>query len=153
MARRTVQAGPRPVQGGCGDGWTPRIAGIAGTVTWRRLKDIVAAAILAADPPKATDDCRTGGGGGGGVPGPGVQHGYQTMIINAAAGDVNALDEASTLIARALKILGDTRGPASSGGPPRSGSSPTRRAALDLLARAEQVRQAQLRGRRRPPGR
>ena len=42
-----------------------RIAGIAGGLSWGRLRKIVDAEILAADPPKAMDDAdgrRRGGG-------------------------------------------------------------------------------------------
>ena len=73
---------------------------------------------------------------------PETQHGYQTMIINAAAGDVKALNDALNLIARALKILGDTRAHEQRLAA-AAGIIADPQAALDLIARAEQVRQAQ----------
>jgi hypothetical protein len=64
------------------------------------------------------------------------------MIINATAGDVKALNDALNLIARALKILGDTRTPEQRQAA-AAGIIADPQAALDLIARAEQVRQAQ----------
>jgi hypothetical protein len=112
------------------------------------LKDIVAAAILAADPPKAMDDAEQAAAGAGVFLEPETVHGYQTLIINAAAGDVKALHDSLNLIARAMKILGDPRTHEQRQAA-AAGIIADPQTALDLIARAEQVRQAQRESRRR----
>ena len=111
-------------------------------MTWRRLKDIVAAAILAADPGKAADDATEAAAGVGVFPDPESKDGYQGIFIRANAGDVQAFDAAIELIARALKTIGDTR-PVQQRRASATGILADPRAAQDLIAEAERVRQAQ----------
>ena len=119
-----------------------RIAGIAGTMTWRRLKEIVKAAMLAADPAKATDDAEQAAEKAGVFLEPETQDGYQTIIFNAFAGDARALEEAVQLIARALQTLGDTRSERQRRAA-AAGYLANPQAALDLIAQAKAVREAQ----------
>jgi hypothetical protein len=117
-----------------------RIAGITATVTWRRLKDIVAAAILAADPPKAVDDAEQAAARAGVFLDPETTHGFQTMVINANAGDLVDLDKALDVIAGALEVFGDARS-LQQRRATAAGIIADPQAALDLVAQAEQVRQ------------
>ena len=64
------------------------------------------------------------------------------MIINALAGDVQALDELIEKLSRALKILGDTRDPQQRRAT-AAGIVAHPQAALDLLDQAETIRQTQ----------
>ena len=119
-----------------------RIGRLAGSLTWRRLKDIVAAAVLAADPPKAHDDAERAAAAAGVFLDPEPVCGYQTMIINARAGDVQALNKLIGLLSRGMKILGH-EGTPDQRRAEAAGVIADPQAALDLLAKAEQVRQAQ----------
>ena len=113
------------------------------TLTWGRLRKVVDAAILEADPPKAMDDAEQAASQSGARVVDDLTHGYQTMIINAAAGDIKALNDILNELSRALNILGDTR-PRQQRRASAAGILAHPQAALDLLARAEQVRKAQL---------
>ena len=73
---------------------------------------------------------------------PEPKDGYQGLFINARAGDVQALNEAIELIADALKTLGHP-GTANQRRAEAAGIIADPQAALDLIARAEAVRQAQ----------
>ncbi len=108
IARRTVEQA-RSLSLDAAAEVDARIAGIAGTLTRGRLSRIVTAAMLAADPPKALSDAEQAAAAVGVRVDPEIRHGFQTIIIEATAGDVAYFDAAVDLIARALKILGDTR--------------------------------------------
>ncbi len=108
IARRTVEQA-RSLSADAAAEVDTRIAGIAGAVTTRRLSRIVTAAMLAADPPKAMSDAERAAAAAGVRVDPVVRHGFQTVIIEATAGDVAYFHAAIELIARALTILGDTR--------------------------------------------
>ena len=142
LARRIVQEARPLVEGGCGGKVDARIADLAGGLTWRRLKTIVAAAILAADPAKAADDAQEAASGVGVFPDPESKDGYQGIFIKARAGDVTAFDAAVELIARALKTIGDTR-PVQQRRASAVGILADPAAAHDLIAEAERVRNAQ----------
>jgi Domain of unknown function (DUF222) len=71
-----------------------RIARLVGTLTWRRLKTILDAAIMAADPPQALTDAERAAAEAGVWLVDEPRDGYQTMLIKAAAGDVKAFDQA-----------------------------------------------------------
>ncbi len=85
-----------------------KISTIAGTVSWVRLRTIIDAAILAADPPQALSDAEQAAAEAGVWLNDDPDHGYGTMLIKAAAGDLHAFDTALNLVARALRLLGDT---------------------------------------------
>ncbi len=141
LARRIVQEA-RPLSREAAAKVDARIADLAGGLTWRRLKDIVAAAILAADPAKAADDAKEAASGVGVFPDPESKDGYQGLFIRANAGDVQAFEAAIELIARALKTIGDTR-PVQQRRASATGILADPAAAQDLIAQAEAVRTAQ----------
>lgn len=84
-----------------------RVSHLAGTLRWARLRPIIDAAMLAADPPPALSGAEQAEADAGAWVDDDIRHGYTSMLIKAAAGDVLALDKALDMIARALKILGD----------------------------------------------
>ncbi len=141
LARRIVQEA-RPLTVEAAAAVDAKIADLAGGLTWRRLKTIVAAAILAADPAKAADDAQEAASGVGVFPDPESKDGYQGIFIRARAGDVTAFDAAVELIARALKTIGDTR-PVQQRRASAVGILADPAAAHDLIAEAERVRNAQ----------
>ncbi len=141
LARRIVQEA-RPLTVEAAAAVDARIADLAGGLTWRRLKAIVAAAILAADPAKAADDAQEAASGVGVFPDPESKDGYQGIFIKARAGDVTAFDAAVDLIARALKTIGDTR-PVQQRRASAVGILADPAAAHDLIAEAERVRNVQ----------
>ena len=128
-----------------------QIAGLPGTITWPRLRRIVAAAVLAADPPKALSEAERAGSEAGARVEDHVDHGYATIIIKATAGDIAELAHALDLIADALRTLGDTssldRRRATA-----AGIIAHPKTALDLLTRADALRQTQRPNRRQRGG-
>ncbi len=87
-----------------------QIAGHHGHLPWARLKKALDAAILRADPPKAMSDAEQAAAEAGvSWRKDDVTHGYGVMIIKAAAGDLEAFDQALDVISRSLKVLGDPR--------------------------------------------
>jgi hypothetical protein len=118
------------------------IAGIAGGLSWGRLRKVVGKEILAADPPKAMDDAERAAAGVGVFVDPEAVDGFRQLMIRANAGDVEEFDKAIELLSRAMKACGDTR-------PPQQrrasavGVLAHPQAALDLVAEAEAVRRAQ----------
>ncbi|MEJ7629839.1 MAG: DUF222 domain-containing protein [Nocardioidaceae bacterium] len=77
-----------------------RISHLGATLPWRRLSTIVDAAILAADPPKAMSDAELAAAETGVWVNDTVEHGYGSMFVKAAAGDLKAFDQALDVISR-----------------------------------------------------
>jgi Domain of unknown function (DUF222) len=120
-----------------------RIARLVGTLTWRRLKTILDAAIMAADPPQALSDAERAAAEAGVWLVDEPQDGYQTMLIKAAAGDLHAFDQALDLIAGAMKTLGHP-GTLEQRRAAAVGILANPQAAQHLIAKAEAVRKAQI---------
>ena len=112
-------------------------------MTWGRLRKVVETAILHADPPKALSGAEQAAAEAGVWLNETTEHGYGSMFIKAAAGDLEQLNKALDVISRARKILGDTR-------PPQQrratavGIIANPHAAQDLIARAERARTLQI---------
>ncbi|NIK57631.1 DUF222 domain-containing protein [Kribbella shirazensis] len=85
-----------------------RVAGIVNTVTPRKLKTIVTAAIWEADPEQAQADAEAAARARGVFVAQSDDHGTKRIWVRAAAGDVIRFDATIDDLARALKILGDT---------------------------------------------
>lgn len=141
MARKTVQLA-RPLSKEAAAKVDQQVAGLVGTLTWRRLRKVVEAAILRADPPKALDDAERAAAEAGVWLNEDTKHGYGSMFIRAAAGDLKSLKEALDIIAQGLKVLGDPR-TADQRRAAAIGFIANPQAALDLSARAEQARTLQ----------
>jgi hypothetical protein len=141
IARKTVQQ-TRTLSKEAAARVDEKIAGLAGTLGWPRLRRIVAAAVLAADPPKALSEAERAASEAGARVEDHVDHGYATIIIKATAGDIAELNHALGLIADALATLGDTstldRRRATAAG---IIAHPT--TAMDLLTQADTIRHAQ----------
>jgi Domain of unknown function (DUF222) len=118
-----------------------KVARVAGRLSWGRLRNLLDAAMLAADPPKALSDAEQAAAEAGVWVSPDAEHGYGSMFVKAAAGDLLAFDQALDLIARALKILGDPGTPDQRRAK-AVGILANPQAAQDLVARAEQTRRA-----------
>jgi hypothetical protein len=109
---RQVAVRTRPLSAAAAARVDARIGGIVGRLTGRRLSRLVGDAILAADPPKALSDAEAAAADARVSYRPDqAEHGYATMFIKAAAGDLDEFNKALDVVSRALKILGDTRGP------------------------------------------
>ena len=76
-----------------------RIAELAGGLTWGRLRKVVEKAVLEADPPKALSDAERAAAEAGVWLSEKTEHGYGSMVIKAAAGDLHAFDDALDVIA------------------------------------------------------
>jgi hypothetical protein len=87
-----------------------QIGNTVGRVTGRRLAHLVSKAILEADPPKARSDAEAAAAEAGVHYRPDdVEHGYGSMFIRAAAGDLDDFNKALDVISWAMKVLGDPR--------------------------------------------
>jgi hypothetical protein len=109
MARKTAQAS-RHLTATAAGSVDRQVATHHGHLTWARLRKAVDAAILRADPPQALSDAEQAAADAGITYRPDdMAHGYGTMLIRAAAGDLHAFHQALDIISRAMKILGDPR--------------------------------------------
>src|SRR6478752_3295799 len=120
-----------------------RVAHLAGTLSWSRLRKVVDKAILEADPPQALDDAKRAAEEAGAWLNDKTEHGYGSMFIKARAGDLVALTKALDVIARATKILGDP-GTLNQRRAAAAGIIANPKAAQELIDLAERVRTLQI---------
>ena len=82
MARKTVEQA-RGLSKEAAARVDQRVAHLAGTLTWGRLRKVVDKAILEADPPKALDDAERAAAEAGAWLNEKTEHGYGSMFIKA----------------------------------------------------------------------
>ncbi|MGI8577535.1 MAG: hypothetical protein ACR2KG_06360 [Nocardioidaceae bacterium] len=116
-----------------------KMSRVAGSTPFARLSKVLDAAILAADPPQALSDAEEARAECVVWVGAETSHGYGTLFAKAAAHDLAAFDKALDVVARALKVLGDTD-PAEQRRATAIGILADPQAALDLVADANRVR-------------